>query len=157
MHCGNRDDYKRDFTNLHACIHICIYVPCFMYVFMYSMLQIVTHINKEYGVDLDVDVSLPKIKGNFKGTHTPTFEARKARVIPMTEEESVEDMFRALEEKKAASASATATTKQESPPLSSSVTAEVSDKAAKVDPNQTVFSGYLEKQGRGVFASWQKR
>lgn len=113
-------------------------------------------------MDLDTDVALPKIKGNFKGSHTPVFEARNARVIPMTEEESVEDMFRALEEKKAAAAAAATTTssatKQETPPIPpSSVSEEIAESQAEVDPNQTVLTGFLEKQGRGVFASWQKR
>jgi hypothetical protein len=43
--------------------------------------QIVTHINKKYAVDLDVEVSLPKIKGNFKGSHTPVFETSKQTML----------------------------------------------------------------------------
>ena len=36
--------------------------------------QVIEHINKKYGSDLDVDVTLPKIKGNFKGSHNPIFD-----------------------------------------------------------------------------------
>ena len=106
--------------------------------------QIVTHINKEYGVDLDVEVSLPKIKGNFKGSHTAVFEARNARVIPMSQEESVEDMFRSLAEKKTASAAAEKK--------------EATGQGATIpDPDQRVLSGYMEKDGRGRFSTWNKR
>ena len=43
--------------------------------------QIITHINEEYGVDLDTDVTTPKTKGNFKGSHTAVFESRKVVTI----------------------------------------------------------------------------
>jgi hypothetical protein len=40
-----------------------------------------THINKEYGVDLDVEVSLPKLKGNFKGSHTAVFRSSNLAML----------------------------------------------------------------------------
>jgi hypothetical protein len=118
-----------------------------------SCAQIVTHINKEYGVDLDVEVSLPKIKGNFKGTHTAVFESRNARVIPMTEEESVEDMFRSLAEKKTSAVG-------KGTPAAVAVAVAVGPTTAKKsqpDPTQTVLTGYMEKEGRSMFANWNRR
>lgn len=65
-------------------------------------MQIVTHIhNKEYGEDLDVEqMQLQELV-----SHTPVFEAsiqnaNKARIIPMTEEEGVEDMFLLLQRRR---------------------------------------------------------
>lgn len=94
---------------------------------------------------MDVDASLPKIKGNFKGSHSAVFQVHKAKVIPMTEEESVEDLFRSLDEKKSSTAAA--------------AKEDIGAKAETVEygSSQVVLSGYLGKEGRGRFATWNKR
>eukprot|EP00603_Paraphysomonas_imperforata_P005993 CAMPEP_0114432734 /NCGR_PEP_ID=MMETSP0103-20121206/11316_1 /TAXON_ID=37642 ORGANISM="Paraphysomonas imperforata, Strain PA2" /NCGR_SAMPLE_ID=MMETSP0103 /ASSEMBLY_ACC=CAM_ASM_000201 /LENGTH=386 /DNA_ID=CAMNT_0001602435 /DNA_START=1 /DNA_END=1158 /DNA_ORIENTATION=- len=105
--------------------------------------EIIIHINKEYAVELDADVTLPKIKGNFKGSHTPAFSLRDAKKIPMTEEESVEDMFRALAEKKN---------------KSEQVMAKADVSSVRKADSSTVFNvGYMEKEGRGTFTTWNNR
>ena len=111
-----------------------------------------THINKEYGVDLDVEVSLPKLKGNFKGSHSPSFQCGKAKVIPMSEEESVEDLFRSLAQKKSSPAA-----QEEGPAETSGKKNKAAAAAAIYDPNATVLSGFMEKEGRGRFSTWNKR
>ena len=99
-----------------------------------------THISKEFGVDLDIDVSLPKIKGNFKGSHEPVFDSRNAKVIPISEEDSVEDLFRSLAQKKSAVNHT-----------------HVDETDEVVESDRTILSGYMEKDGRSMFSTWNKR
>ena len=42
----------------------------------FALEQIIAHISKVYGVDLDPNFSLPKIKGSFKGSHMPVFDTK---------------------------------------------------------------------------------
>ena len=44
-------------------------------------LQIIAHLNAEHNVDLSAEVSTPKIRGNFKGSHTPRFEERNQTIL----------------------------------------------------------------------------
>lgn len=91
---------------------------------------------------MDEDVTFPRTKGNFKGTHTPSFLLRNAKTIPMSEEESVEDMFRTLAERKSTSQIA---------PLETNVT------PIAFDSETVLHSGYMEKEGRGTFSTWNNR
>jgi hypothetical protein len=128
-------------------------------------------------------VSLPKIKGNFKGTHSPVFQTETQNKTksntPMTEEESVEEMFRSLADKKATATEEAQQLKEQEETASeevnlsltktgsSKVNLAVTKKesilkinpkvANKFESGKTILSGYMEKEGRGMISSWNKR